>query len=43
MMTRFEAEEWGVFPASAVGAPLHLFETALGRIAIAICYDSEFP
>ncbi|WP_206238782.1 carbon-nitrogen hydrolase family protein [Novosphingobium terrae] len=43
MMTRFEAEEWGVFPASAVNAPLHLFETALGRIAIAICYDSEFP
>lgn len=43
MMTRFEAEEWGVSPASAVGSPLHLFETALGRIAIAICYDSEFP
>jgi predicted amidohydrolase len=43
MMTRFEAEEWGVAPASAVGSPLRVFETALGRLAIAICYDSEFP
>ncbi|MDE1916986.1 MAG: carbon-nitrogen hydrolase family protein [Sphingomonadales bacterium] len=43
MMTRFEAEEWGIAPASAVGSPLRVFETALGRIAIAICYDSEFP
>lgn len=43
MMTRFEAEEWGISPASAVGSPLRLFETTLGRIAIAICYDSEFP
>lgn len=39
MMTRFEAEQWGVSP----GEELSLFETALGRIGIAICYDSEFP
>jgi predicted amidohydrolase len=43
MMTRFEAEEWGIAPASTVGSPLRVFDTALGRIAIAICYDSEFP
>ncbi|UMA65452.1 carbon-nitrogen hydrolase family protein [Roseivivax marinus] len=39
IMTRFEREEWGVVP----GGPLRLFDTALGRIAILICYDSEFP
>ena len=39
IMTRFEREEWGV----SGGAPLRLFETALGRIGITICYDSEFP
>ena len=39
IMTRFEREEWDV-----VGAPgLRLFDTALGRIGILICYDSEFP
>lgn len=43
MMTRFEAEEWGVSPASATDSPLRLFDTALGRMAVAICYDSEFP
>ena len=39
IMTRFEAETWDVVP----GGPLQLFDTALGRIGILICYDSEFP
>jgi predicted amidohydrolase len=39
MMTRFEAEEWGIAP----GCGISLFETSLGRMGIAICYDSEFP
>lgn len=39
IMTRFEREEWGVVG----GGPLHLFDTALGRIGILICYDGEFP
>lgn len=43
MMTRFETEEWGVAPARAIGGGLRLFDTALGRIGITICYDSEFP
>lgn len=38
IMTPFE-RDWGISP----GAPLRLFETAIGRIAVAICYDSEFP
>lgn len=38
-VTRFEAEEWLVSP----GARLRLFDTDLGRIAVAICYDVEFP
>jgi predicted amidohydrolase len=38
-MTRFEAEVWGIDP----GDRLHVFETALGAIGVAICYDSEFP
>lgn len=38
-MTRFESEEWRVSP----GSELRVFETALGRLAIAICYDVEFP
>ncbi len=38
MMTPFE-RDWGV---SAGTEPL-VFETALGRIGVAICYDSEFP
>ncbi|HZV09286.1 MAG TPA: nitrilase-related carbon-nitrogen hydrolase, partial [Novosphingobium sp.] len=40
VMTRFEAERWGI---SAGADGLALFDTALGRIGIAICYDSEFP
>jgi predicted amidohydrolase len=39
IMTRFEREDWGVVG----GGPLHLFDTALGKIGILICYDSEFP
>lgn len=39
IMTRFEREVWGV----AAGLPLRVFDTALGRIGILICYDSEFP
>lgn len=39
IMTRFEAEEWDVAP----GGPLQIFDTALGRIGILICYDAEFP
>jgi predicted amidohydrolase len=38
-MTRFETEEWIVSP----GQTLRVFETTFGRIAIAICYDVEFP
>ncbi len=39
VMTRFEAESWGVAP----GAPPRVFGTDWGRIGIAICYDVEFP
>lgn len=39
IMTRFEAEEWDVVP----GNPLQVFDTALGKIGILICYDAEFP
>ena len=39
MMTRFEAERWGV----SAGAPPQVFDTPWGLIGIAICYDAEFP
>lgn len=39
IMTRFEAEVWDVVP----GNNLQVFDTALGKIGILICYDSEFP
>ncbi|PTW53221.1 putative amidohydrolase [Breoghania corrubedonensis] len=39
VMTRFEGERWGFVG----GGPIRVFETALGRIAIDICYDVEFP
>ncbi|ACM01841.1 carbon-nitrogen hydrolase family protein [Cereibacter sphaeroides] len=39
IMTRFEREIWDVVP----GSEARVFETALGRIGIVICYDSEFP
>jgi predicted amidohydrolase len=38
IMTPFE-KDWGIRP----GDTLHAFDTPLGRIGIAICYDSEFP
>jgi predicted amidohydrolase len=39
IMTRFERTPWDVAP----GGKLQMFDTALGKIAILICYDSEFP
>lgn len=39
IMTRFEREEWGM----SAGQALNVFDTAIGRLAILICYDSEFP
>jgi predicted amidohydrolase len=38
VMTPFE-RTWGITP----GQGLHVFETTLGRIGVAICYDCEFP
>ncbi|MCB0358938.1 MAG: carbon-nitrogen hydrolase family protein [Bdellovibrionales bacterium] len=38
-MTRFEKENWKVSPRQT----LKLFETEFGKVAIAICYDVEFP
>jgi predicted amidohydrolase len=38
-MTRFETEEWKVSARST----LRIFETDFGKLAIAICYDVEFP
>jgi predicted amidohydrolase len=37
-MTRFE-REWGIGP----GAGLKIFDTAFGKLAVAVCYDVEFP
>lgn len=39
VLTRFEREIWGV----AAGEDIRVFDTALGRIGVAICYDVEFP
>lgn len=39
MMTRFENEHWLI----QHGEDLKCFDTEYGRIAINICYDSEFP
>ena len=39
VMTRFEAEQWGVAP----GAPPAVFATPWGIVGIAICFDCEFP
>jgi predicted amidohydrolase len=38
-MTRFEAEQWGISP----GQTQVVFQTELGALGVAICYDSEFP
>jgi predicted amidohydrolase len=40
IMTRFEAEEWGISPSDG---PLNVFDIGMGKIGVAICYDSEFP
>ena len=37
-MTRFE-RDWGM----TAGSGLSVFDTAFGRMAVAICYDVEFP
>lgn len=39
MMTRFELEQWQI----AAGSGLKVFDTALGKLGILICYDNEFP
>lgn len=39
IMTRYERDPWDIAP----GDTLNLFDTPLGKIGIAICYDSEFP
>jgi predicted amidohydrolase len=38
IMTPFE-RDWGI----SGGETLRVFETGIGRIGVAICYDSEFP
>ena len=38
IMTPFE-RDWGI----SGGSPLRVFDTVLGKIAVLICYDSEFP
>lgn len=38
-MTRWEKEDWLVTP----GSRLHVFDTDFGKMAIAVCYDVEFP
>jgi predicted amidohydrolase len=39
IMTRFERELWDIAP----GNGLNLFDTAIGKIGVIICYDAEFP
>lgn len=39
IMTRFENERWFI----GAGREARVFDTALGRLAINVCYDSEFP
>ncbi|WP_293369593.1 carbon-nitrogen hydrolase family protein [Nevskia sp.] len=39
VMTRFEREQWNI----SSEPPIKVFDTTLGKIAITICYDSEFP
>ncbi len=38
-MTRFEKEDWLVSPSQR----MKVFETDFGKLAVAICYDVEFP
>ena len=39
IMTRFEREDWDIAP----GHGLQVFDTALGKLGVIICYDAEFP
>lgn len=39
IMTPWEREIWGITGNSAA----RVFDTALGRIGVAVCYDGEFP
>ncbi|WP_370279340.1 carbon-nitrogen hydrolase family protein [Pontibacterium sp.] len=39
VMTRFENEQWLI----SAGDKIRVFDTGFGKIAINICYDSEFP
>ncbi len=39
IMTRFENEQWLIKP----GTEIKCFDTDYGKIAINVCYDSEFP
>ena len=39
IMTMFERDPWNI----SGGGPLKVFDTALGRIGVLICYDCEFP
>lgn len=39
IMTRFENEQWLIHASDEI----NIIDTELGRIAINICYDSEFP
>lgn len=39
IMTRFENEQWLIHP----GEDIKVLETDIGKIAINVCYDSEFP
>jgi predicted amidohydrolase len=39
IMTRFEAEEWGISPSRG----LCVFDIGIAKAGIAICYDAEFP
>ncbi|WP_417700580.1 carbon-nitrogen hydrolase family protein [Pseudophaeobacter sp.] len=39
IMTMFERDPWKI----GAGGPLKIFDTALGKIGVLICYDSEFP
>lgn len=41
VMTRFEREQWNI--AGGAQVPLKVFDTALGRIGVNVCYDIEFP
>ena len=38
-MTRFESEQWQV----SAGAGLAVFDCEFGKLAVNVCYDSEFP